>query len=178
MKNIREIDSDGSLAAADAPRLTSIDERRETGRRDRRRPGLRKILERALDRISRPATRRRGAAARSSSVCADISRGLYDHLVNVRIREIDGPLYATARGPRTHTRQHARYRATPNGSSRAKYPAGIERYCVARARVPDFKRTSKGIAIYTKSGYKSSPCTCCNFRQSLQRLLCDVLSQL
>jgi len=42
-------------------------------------------------------------------LCAPITSSFYDRLVNVRIREIDGPLYATALSTCTHI--HARARA-------------------------------------------------------------------
>lgn len=84
-------------------------------------------------------SRAREFADRSSAACArrggraraHTASSLYDRLVNVRIREIDGPLYTRRRGSaRART---ARYRArtdvaptsrdpalTPNGSSRAR----------------------------------------------------------
>lgn len=73
-------------------------------RRDRRTSTYVKPF--ALDRISRPATRRRRRRRRSAQLCAPITSSLYDRLVNVRIREIDGPLYATAE--HMHTRARAR----------------------------------------------------------------------
>lgn len=132
---------------------------------DRRSKDLRKNSLRSIEFPGRPATRRRRRWRRPAQLCAPITSQLYDHLVNVRIREIDGPLYAATvhtHGVHVRARARARYRAglscgrfvpavaTLNGrSSRGRYSC-IDNIIVHLLDALEFVRLSLGRSVCLK----------------------------